>query len=187
MNFTCRYQQVFTKKDSTTEALTPAHSTKRWTGTDGSDYPSYHKSSTSSCSSEAARSHGWSTCRSRRTLVVRRAVMALLSSSSSVSSQPIVSLLLSLFSILAHVSAQIGPTSWTASPFNPPALPLAVKSPYVNAWVPLGNNSLPIYNAWPTTQGEERGVSLPTCRQFHLHLTDKSFRTDFGLVCGRSC
>ncbi|KAF7428113.1 hypothetical protein PC9H_007332 [Pleurotus ostreatus] len=38
------------------------------------------------------------------------------------------------------ISAQTGPTRWTASPFNSPALPLAVRSPYLNVWLPQGNN-----------------------------------------------
>lgn len=68
-------------------------------------------------------------------------------------------LLFSLLSIFAQVSAQQGPTAWTASPFNPPSLPLAVKSPYLNAWAPLGNNSAAVNNAWPRTQGTEMSVS----------------------------
>ncbi|KLO08590.1 DUF1793-domain-containing protein [Schizopora paradoxa] len=36
---------------------------------------------------------------------------------------------------------------WT--PFDPVALPLAVKSPYLNVWLPQGNNAQPISNTWP--------------------------------------
>lgn len=58
-----------------------------------------------------------------------------------------------LFSFLlvfeSFVSAQDGPTTWTATPFNPPSFPLAVKTPYVNAWDPQGNEPAPVSNSWP--------------------------------------
>lgn len=39
---------------------------------------------------------------------------------------------------------------WTASPFNPPAVPLAVRSPYLSAWLPQGQNALSLGSTWPT-------------------------------------
>ena len=45
--------------------------------------------------------------------------------------------------------AQAGPSQWNPSPFNPPALPLAVKSPYLNAWMPQGNNPPELSSFWP--------------------------------------
>ncbi|KAL5519656.1 hypothetical protein ACEPAH_1339 [Sanghuangporus vaninii] len=57
--------------------------------------------------------------------------------------------LLSLICLNALVLAQ---GNWTTSPFNPFSLPLAVKSPYVNAWAPLGFNttgSVPLSQAIP--------------------------------------
>ncbi|EJD08023.1 DUF1793-domain-containing protein [Fomitiporia mediterranea MF3/22] len=50
--------------------------------------------------------------------------------------------------------AQTGPlTAWSATPFNPPSLPLAVKSSYLNVWAPLGygNGSQALSDAWPRT------------------------------------
>ena len=47
-----------------------------------------------------------------------------------------------------------GQGNWTTTPFNPMAMPLAVKHPYVNAWVPLGfgtTRSGPLYQQWPNT------------------------------------
>ena len=47
-----------------------------------------------------------------------------------------------------------GQGNWTTTPFNPMAMPLAVKHPYVNAWVPLGfgtTGSDPLYQQWPNT------------------------------------
>ncbi|KAH8111989.1 DUF1793-domain-containing protein [Phellopilus nigrolimitatus] len=49
----------------------------------------------------------------------------------------------------ARVVAQNGPKAWSAAPFNPPSLPLAVKSPYVNIWAPQGNAPAPLNQAWP--------------------------------------
>ncbi|OCB90969.1 DUF1793-domain-containing protein [Sanghuangporus baumii] len=57
--------------------------------------------------------------------------------------------LLSLTCLSTLVLAQ---GNWTTSPFNPFSLPLAVKSPYVNAWAPLGFNttgSAPLSQAIP--------------------------------------
>lgn len=51
-----------------------------------------------------------------------------------------------LSSVVSHVSAQ-----WTASPFNPPALPLAVRSPYLNTWLQQGPNPAPASAFWPGT------------------------------------
>ena len=42
------------------------------------------------------------------------------------------------------VSAQNGPTVWTTLPFNPSALPLAVRNPYLNTWLAQGNNPGPL-------------------------------------------
>ncbi|KAJ3931095.1 MAG: hypothetical protein NXY57DRAFT_941060 [Lentinula lateritia] len=37
---------------------------------------------------------------------------------------------------------------WTSTPFNPPSFPLAVRSPYLSAWLPQGNGSA-LNDAWP--------------------------------------
>ncbi|KAL4258458.1 Glutaminase GtaA [Pleurotus pulmonarius] len=50
------------------------------------------------------------------------------------------SCILLLLAVTDVTSAQTSPINWTASPFNPPALPLAVRSPYLNVWLPQGNN-----------------------------------------------
>ncbi|KAK7064805.1 DUF1793-domain-containing protein [Favolaschia claudopus] len=39
--------------------------------------------------------------------------------------------------------------SWTATPFNPPSVPLAVRSPYLNTWLPQGQGQA-LNDAWPT-------------------------------------
>lgn len=49
-----------------------------------------------------------------------------------------------------QVVAQNGPKTWTTSPFNPGALPLAVRSPYLNTWAAQGNNPNSVNNLWPT-------------------------------------
>ena len=38
------------------------------------------------------------------------------------------------------IPAQDGPTAWRTTPFNPSALPLAVRNPYLNTWLTQGNN-----------------------------------------------
>ncbi|KAL5533554.1 hypothetical protein ACEPAG_14 [Sanghuangporus baumii] len=49
------------------------------------------------------------------------------------------------------VIAQNGSTNWTATPFNAPALPLAVRSPYLSVWLEQGNNSASLVKAFPGT------------------------------------
>ncbi len=53
-------------------------------------------------------------------------------------------LLLSLF-----ISPILGAVTWRATPFNPPSVPLAVRSPYLSAWLAQGAGTA--LNAdWPT-------------------------------------
>lgn len=39
--------------------------------------------------------------------------------------------------------------TWAAEPLNPPAVPLAVRSPYLSAWLQQGNGQ-PLNGAWPS-------------------------------------
>ena len=48
--------------------------------------------------------------------------------------------------ILAEV-AQTAVT-WSATPFNPPSVPLAIRSPYLSAWLPQGNG-VALNDEWP--------------------------------------
>jgi hypothetical protein len=53
---------------------------------------------------------------------------------------------------LALVSSVIGAVnavSWSAVPFSPPSYPLAVRSPYLSAWLPQGAGTA-LNGAWPT-------------------------------------
>ena len=60
------------------------------------------------------------------------------------------SLPLSLWILLVSLAgAQEGP-SWTATPFNPPALPLIVRSPYLSTWLPQGNKPASVADSWAT-------------------------------------
>ncbi|KAK7470511.1 hypothetical protein VKT23_001937 [Stygiomarasmius scandens] len=52
----------------------------------------------------------------------------------------------SLALLLSTVYAQV---SWTVSPFNPPSIPLAVRTPYLSAWLPQGSGAA-LNSAWPT-------------------------------------
>ncbi|THH32901.1 hypothetical protein EUX98_g1248 [Antrodiella citrinella] len=49
-------------------------------------------------------------------------------------------------SLLACVDAAV---TWNATPFNPAAVPLAVRSPYLSAWLAQGSGT-PLNGAWPT-------------------------------------
>ncbi|KAI0650359.1 DUF1793-domain-containing protein [Trametes meyenii] len=43
----------------------------------------------------------------------------------------------------------LGAVTWSANPFNPAAVPLAVRSPYLSAWLPQGSGTA-LNAAWPT-------------------------------------
>ena len=42
------------------------------------------------------------------------------------------------------IPAQDGPTAWRTTPFNPSALPLTLRNPYLNTWLAQGSNPEPI-------------------------------------------
>lgn len=48
---------------------------------------------------------------------------------------------------LLVVSSQA--VSWTATPFNPHSVPLAVRTPYVSTWLPQGTGAA-LNAVWPT-------------------------------------
>ncbi|CCM03143.1 uncharacterized protein FIBRA_05265 [Fibroporia radiculosa] len=50
--------------------------------------------------------------------------------------------------------------TWTATPFNPAAFPLAVRSPYLSAWLPQGEGNA-LNAVWPQFWTGSVGVSKP--------------------------
>lgn len=63
----------------------------------------------------------------------------------------------------------LGAVTWTATPFNPASVPLAVRTPYVSAWLPQGAGTA-LNAAWPTlwTGSVSRPRSQPSrsCSSF---------------------
>ncbi|KAL1712103.1 DUF1793-domain-containing protein [Schizophyllum commune] len=63
---------------------------------------------------------------------------------------PLLPYVLALASLLTLTNAY----NWTASPINPPALPLAVRTPYLSAWLPQGidgsGSGRALNDEWPT-------------------------------------
>ncbi|EGO02196.1 hypothetical protein SERLA73DRAFT_104578 [Serpula lacrymans var. lacrymans S7.3] len=57
--------------------------------------------------------------------------------------------LFSFASLALSISTGVQAVSWTATPFNPASVPLAVRSPYVSAWLPQGAGTA-LNAAWPT-------------------------------------
>ena len=51
--------------------------------------------------------------------------------------------------LLAAIVPAVSAASWTATPFTPHAIPLAVRSPYLSAWLPQGAGTA-LNGAWPT-------------------------------------
>ncbi|KAJ7464116.1 hypothetical protein FB451DRAFT_454384 [Mycena latifolia] len=43
----------------------------------------------------------------------------------------------------------LGAPSWTATPFSPPSIPLAVRTPYLSTWLPQGGG-VALNDAWPS-------------------------------------
>lgn len=68
-------------------------------------------------------------------------------------------LLSCLLSVISSVRAAI---TWTASPFDPPSVPLAVRSPYLSTWLPVGNGTA-LNSAWPVFwNGQASGLIRPS-------------------------
>ncbi|KAG1815522.1 uncharacterized protein BJ212DRAFT_1481299 [Suillus subaureus] len=55
---------------------------------------------------------------------------------------------LTKFSSLAMLALTVSAASWSATPFNPASVPLAVRSPYLSAWLPQGAGTA-LNGAWP--------------------------------------
>lgn len=53
-----------------------------------------------------------------------------------------------LLSLAAALAATANAVSWTATPFNPASVPLAVRTPYLHAWLPQGAGNA-LNDAWP--------------------------------------
>ena len=54
--------------------------------------------------------------------------------------------LIQLFIVAPFAIAQ----NWTANPFNPPTIPLAVKTPYLQTWSRQGGVNDSLISAWPS-------------------------------------
>lgn len=59
---------------------------------------------------------------------------------------------LAVFALIGHVSGQ-----WASIPFNPPAVPLADRTPYLNAWLAQGPKPSSLSDVYP--QSREFSVS----------------------------
>ncbi|KAJ7082033.1 DUF1793-domain-containing protein [Mycena belliarum] len=62
--------------------------------------------------------------------------------------QPLRTALLALALALALAPAALAAPGWRSTPFSPPSIPLAVRSPYLSAWLPQGGGT-PLNGAWP--------------------------------------
>lgn len=84
-------------------------------------------------------------------------------------------LMLRNLALLALVSVGSA-LDWTATPFNPPAVPLAVRTPYLSCWLPQGAGTA-LSEAWPTfwTGGVSSAVLSP------FLMTNAIFRSWVGL------
>ncbi|KAF8165232.1 DUF1793-domain-containing protein [Crassisporium funariophilum] len=59
-------------------------------------------------------------------------------------------IILSFFTAFCLLFATAGAAvSWIATPFNPPSFPLAVRTPYLSAWLPQGSGAA-LNDVWPT-------------------------------------
>lgn len=50
---------------------------------------------------------------------------------------------------IAETLVDAAAVTWSATPLNPPSVPLAVRSPYLSAWLPQGSGQ-PLNGVWPT-------------------------------------
>ncbi|KAI0650358.1 DUF1793-domain-containing protein [Trametes meyenii] len=67
---------------------------------------------------------------------------------STSSTRGLLPILLSAVSLLPSLAIGQGASNWTATPFNPSSVPLAVRSPYLSAWLNQGAGTA-LNDAWP--------------------------------------
>jgi hypothetical protein len=69
------------------------------------------------------------------------------------------------FLSLAILVLAASAVSWNATPFNPASVPLAVRSPYLSAWLPQGAGTA-LNGAWP--QFWTGSVSFEHCTRLNV-------------------
>lgn len=63
-------------------------------------------------------------------------------------------------SLLALFLATARAASWTATPFNPPSIPLAVRTPYLSAWLGQGTGVIILQVSVSSALTRTLGVAL---------------------------
>jgi hypothetical protein len=56
---------------------------------------------------------------------------------------------LSWITLASALAGAASALSWTATPFNPASIPLAVRTPYLSTWLPQGAGTA-LNGEWPT-------------------------------------
>ena len=92
--------------------------------------------------------------------------------------------LVQLAKLILQVAGQNGPP-WPATPFNPSALPLAVRSPYLNTWLPQGTNPPQINNYWARFWSVNQ-VRVPPMT-LHFYTSHSCLTPDHFMVYFRNC
>ena len=78
---------------------------------------------------------------------------------------------------LATLAFGVGATTWSATPFTPAAVPLAVRSPYLSAWLPQGAGNA-LNDIWP--QFWTGSVSYSSPREYELEFYLTSHQSILG-------
>jgi hypothetical protein len=67
---------------------------------------------------------------------------------------------LSWITLASGLASAVSTLNWTATPFNPSSIPLAVRTPYLSTWLPQGAG-VALNGEWPTFWANSVGLDYP--------------------------
>ena len=82
-------------------------------------------------------------------------------------------------SLLSYAVIVLGAVTWTADPFIPAAVPLAVRSPYLSTWLPQGNGTA-LNEGWSQFWDTNVSGSIRLCVRLAIAVARRAFTSTYA-------